>query len=59
MEQKRVEIAKIKTNIPNAIVLDGKLLRQSMDRRESHHQNWRIHIFFIGTVVGFLLTKIF
>jgi len=58
MEQKRVEIVTIETNIPNAIILDGKLLRESMERRESHHKNWRIHIFFIGTIVGFIFTKL-
>jgi len=58
MEQKRVEIVTIETSIPNAIILDGKLLRESMERRETHHQNWRVHIFFIGMVVGFLLTKL-
>jgi len=58
MEHKRVEIVTIETNIPNAIVLDGKLLQESMERRESHHKNWRIHIFFIGMIIGFLLTKL-
>jgi len=58
MEQRRVEIVEIHSDIPNAIIVDGKKLKQVIEQREAHHSNWKIHLFFIGMVVGYTLTKL-
>jgi len=49
-----VEVFPYKTDIPNAILVDGKRLEQEIIRIRTQ----RIHSFFIGILIGFTLVKL-
>ena len=55
MKKPRVEIVQIVTDIPNAIIVDGKRLKRIIERKDA----MKIHFFFIGLTLGYFIPKLF